>query len=279
MGKSGIEFLHVTKEYSINQLLKKTIALKDVNLTIEPGEFVGLLGMNGSGKSTLARLINGLIQPSAGRVSVDGMDTTNRHSLIEIRRRVGMVFQNPDNQIISSIVEEDVAFGPENLKLSPSEVKERIDWALQAVGLEELRHHAPSLLSGGQKQKVAIASALAMRPAYLILDEPTSMLDPEARYDLIKNLIILNQKYSITIILISHHMEDVVHAGRLIVLDQGSVCLEGTPAEVFTSPELSHIGLHPPEIVQLTNILRKSGYPIDKNIITAQQLEEYICRL
>jgi len=278
MAKNSIELINVTKEYSTGHSYKKC-ALKDINLTIRQGEYIGLIGMNGSGKSTLARLINGLIQPTSGKVLVNGLDTAARGSLIEIRRLVGMVFQNPDNQIISSIVEEDIAFGPENLKLPPAEVKERIDWALQAVGLTELRHHAPYLLSGGQKQKVAIASALAMRPSHLILDEPTSMLDPRGSQELIKNLKELNEKHGITIILISHHMEDVAHAERLIVLDQGSVCLEGAPWEVFTSEEnLADTGLNPPEIVQLANSLRKRGHAIDKEIINMQQMVEYICR-
>ncbi len=278
MAENSIELINVTKEYSAGHAYKKC-ALKDINLTIRQGEYIGLIGMNGSGKSTLARLINGLIQPTAGKVFVNGLDTADRGSLIEIRRLVGMVFQNPDNQIISSIVEEDIAFGPENLKLSSAEVKERIDWALQAVGLAELRHHAPYLLSGGQKQKVAIASALAMRPAHLILDEPTSMLDPCGRQELIINLKELNEKHGITIILISHHMEDVAQAERLIVLDQGSVSLEGAPWEVFTSiKNLSDTGLNPPEIVHLANSLRKRGYLIDKRIINMQQMVEYICR-
>lgn len=278
MVKNSIELINVTKEYSAGHSFKKT-ALKDINLTIRQGEYIGLIGMNGSGKSTLARLINGLIRPTAGKVLVNGLDTADRGSLTEIRRLVGMVFQNPDNQIISSIVEEDVAFGPENLKLPLAEVKERIDWALQAVGLAELRQHAPHLLSGGQKQKVAIASALAMRPAHLILDEPTSMLDLRGRQELINNLKELNEEHGITIILISHHMEDIAHAERLIVLEQGSLCLEGAPWEVFTSKKnLSATGLNPPEIVQLADSLRKRGHAIDERIINMQQMVEYICR-
>lgn len=274
-----IELIDVSKEYNTGHSGKKR-ALKNINLTIRQGEYVGLIGMNGSGKTTLARLINGLIQPTAGKVYVKGLDTADRSSLNEIRHLVGMVFQNPDNQIISSIVEEDIAFGPENLRLPPSEVKERIDWALQAVGLAELRHHAPYLLSGGQKQKVTIASALAMRPACLVLDEPTSMLDPRGREELIINLKELNEKHGITIILISHNMEDVVDAQRLIVLDDGAVCLEGAPCEVFTSEEyLISTGLKPPEIVQLANGLRKRGHAIDKKIISMQQMVEYICQL
>lgn len=279
MAENSIELINVTKEYSISHSSKKC-ALKNVSLTIRQGEYVGLIGRNGSGKTTLARLINGLIQPTAGKVYVNGLDTADRSALTEIRRLVGMVFQNPDNQIISSIVEEDVAFGPENLKLPPAEIKERIDWALQAVGLADLRHHAPYLFSGGQKQKVAIASALAMRPACLVLDEPTSMLDPRGRQELLTNLKELNEKYGITIILISHNMEDVVHAERLIVLNEGAVCLEGAPWEIFTSEEsLNDTGLRPPEIVQLANSLRKRGHAIDRKITSMQQMVEYLCRL
>lgn len=279
MTEQSIEFVDVTKVYNPGQPNEKC-ALQNVTLTIRQGEFVGLVGMNGSGKSTLARLINGLIRPTSGRITVNGLDTSDRYSLNEVRRQVGMVFQNPDNQIISSIVEEDIAFGPENLRLSPAEVKERIEWALRAVGLEELRHHAPHLLSGGQKQKVAIASALAMRPAYLVLDEPTSMLDPRGRNELIENLKILNNKFGITIILISHNMEDVVHAGRLIVLNDGGVYMEGTPAQVFTSVnKLACAGLKPPDVALLINNLRIKGHLIDPNIITVEQLVEYLCQL
>lgn len=276
--KNNIELVNVTKEYSTGHSVRKC-ALKEVTLTIYQGEFVGLLGRNGSGKSTLARLINGLVYPTEGKVLVKGMDTTDRHCLMEIRRQVGMVFQNPDNQIVSSIVEEDVAFGPENLGLSPAEIKERVDWALQAVGLEHLRRHAPHLLSGGQKQAVAIASALAMRPAHLILDEPTSMLDPGARDHLLDSLRTLNEKYGLTVILISHNGEDLVQARRLLVLEEGSVYLEGTPAEVFTARgKLAAIGLKPPDIIQLISNLRVRGYIIDQNIVTLGQLVDYLCQ-
>jgi len=279
MAKGSIELINVTKKYfSVHSQQK--VALKDINLTIHQGEFVGLVGLNGSGKSTLARLMNGLIQPTEGKVLVNGMNTSDKDLLVEIRRHVGMVFQNPDNQIISSIVEEDISFGPVNLKLSQTEVRDRIDWALKVLGLEELRYHAPHLLSGGQKQKVAIASALAMRPSYLILDEPTSMLDSEGRHELFETLRTLNKNYGMTIILISHHMEDVAGAERLIVLDQGTVYLEGAPWEVFASTEeLSKVKLVPPEIFQITRNLRKKGHRIDQTITTLQQMVEYICQL
>lgn len=278
MTEGGVELVGVTKEYYFNG--NRTIAVDNVTLSLRQGEFVGLAGMNGSGKSTLARLINGLIQPTTGKILVNGLHTGDKRALETIRSKVGMVFQNPDNQIISSIVEEDVAFGPVNLRLSPGEVAARVDWALHAMGLEPLRRHAPHLLSGGQKQKVAIASALAMRPDYLILDEPTSMLDPYGRHELLGNLIILNRQYNITVVLISHYLEDVVQADRLIVLDQGAVVLDGLPKDLFAAAEdLAQAGFQPPEIVRLVRNLRQRGYAIDCSINTVQELVETICRL
>lgn len=285
MSKAGIELLNVSKEFAAVGAAKDSTAenstagkaaLKNIDLTIGPGEFVGIIGRNGSGKTTLARLINGLILPTTGKVLINGLDTTDNRSLTEIRRQVGMVFQNPDNQIISSIVEEDIAFGPENLGCSAREVKERVDWALKAVGMEEMRQHAPHLLSGGQKQKIAIAAVLAMRPNYLILDEPTSMLDPRGRLELIENLRILNKEHGITIILTSHQMEDFAYAGRLLVLEQGELYLDDTPAKIFYSTEkLAKVGLTPPETVQLINGLRHRGCRIENDLISAEQLVEY----
>ncbi|CQR70107.1 Energy-coupling factor transporter ATP-binding protein EcfA1 [Sporomusa ovata DSM 2662] len=278
MPSGSIELVNVTKEYQVCGTRKT--AVNNVSLTIRQGEFVGLVGMNGSGKSTLARLINGLIRPTGGRVIVNGLDTGDNNSLQAIRSHVGMVFQNPDNQLISAIVEEDVAFGPENLRLPAKEVQARVDWALQAVGLVELRHHAPHLLSGGQKQKVAIASALAMRPDHLILDEPTSMLDPAGRQELLETLTILNKQYNITVVLISHYMEDMVRANRLLVLDHGAILLDGVPGQLFAAPEeLARVGFAPPGIVRLVNNLRAGGYEIDQGIDTVQELVETICQL
>jgi energy-coupling factor transport system ATP-binding protein len=249
-------------------------------LTIQKGDFVGIAGMNGSGKSTLARMINGLILPSSGEVKINDMNTSNRKNIKKIRSLVGMLFQNPDNQIISPVVEEDIAFGPINLGFSYNEVKERVDWALRVLGLEEFRYHSPHLLSGGQKQKVAIASALAMRPSYLILDEPTSMLDNSSREELIETLKFLNKELGITIILISHLMEDMVHANRLIILDNGEVYLDDVPWKLFIFPEkLKEVGISPPKIVCLLNKLRERGHKIDNNITTLKQVEEFICQL
>lgn len=273
-----IEFHNVSKIYG-SSFLKEKEVLKDVNLTIHQGEFIAVMGMNGSGKSTLVRLINGLIRPTTGQVLVNGMDTKDRHLLMDIRRHVGMVFQNPDHQIISSIVEEDVAFGPENLGLSADEVKSRVDWALHVVQLEDRRGYAPHLLSGGQKQRVAIASALAMRPMYLILDEPTSMLDPRGKQELLYHLKILNKEYGITIILISHHMEEVSEANRILILDSGTIYLDLEPRSVFSKgDELARLGLQTPDIVQLMGNLRKRGYDIDPKIVTSSQLVDWLCQ-
>lgn len=270
-----IELLNVTKTYQHAGSL--VYALNNINLTIPRGQFVGIVGMNGSGKTTLARLLNGLILPSSGKVLVNGMDTTDPRYHKDIRCLVGMVFQNPDNQIINPIVEEEVAFGAQNLHLSVSEVSQRVTWALQAVGLTDLRHHAPHLLSGGQKQRLAVAAALAMRPAYLVLDEPTSMLDQSGRRELILCLEELRQEHGITIIMISHFMEEVARADRLIVLHQGTIHLDGSPWEVFSSPEFEHIGMTPPPIARLTNVLIEQEHQIDKRIVTFEQMVEFLC--
>ena len=270
-----IEVLNVTKTYQ--RAGSQVYALNNVSLTITRGQFIGIVGMNGSGKTTLARLLNGLILPTSGKVMVNGMDTTDLRYHKDIRRLVGMVFQNPDNQIINPIVEEEVAFGAQNLHLSAAEVSQRVTWALQAVGLTDLRHHAPHLLSGGEKQRLAVAAALAMRPAYLVLDEPTSMLDQSGRRELILCLEELRREHGITIIMISHSMEEVALADRLIVLHQGTIHLDGPPWEVFSSPEFEHIGMNPPPIARLTNILIEQEHEIDKRIVTFEQMVEFLC--
>lgn len=272
-----IELLNVTKEYK-HAADSRAFALDNISLTIRQGEFVGIAGMNGSGKTTLARLLNGLILPSSGKVLVNGMDTAIPHHSKEIRRLVGMVFQNPDNQIINPVVEEEVAFGAQNLNLSPREVSQRVNWALEVVGLTDLRHHAPHLLSGGQKQRLSVAAALAMMPSYLVLDEPTSMLDQIGRRDLLKCLEEINREHSITVIMISHRMEEVAPADRLIVLHQGAVHLDGSPWEVFNSPGFELIGLEPPPIPSLNKILVRQGHQIDERIVTLEQMVEFLCR-
>lgn len=270
-----IEVLNVTKTYQRAGSL--VYALNNVSLTITRGQFIGIVGMNGSGKTTLARMLNGLILATSGKVMINGLDTTDPRYHKDIRRLVGMVFQNPDNQIISPIVEEEVAFGAQNLHLSAVEVSQRVTWALQAVGLTDLRHHAPHLLSGGEKQRLAVAAALAMRPAYLVLDEPTSMLDQSGRRELILCLEELRREHGITIIMISHFMEEVALADRLIVLHQGTIHLDGPPWEVFSSPEFEHIGMTPPPIARLTNILIEQEHEIDKRIVTFEQMAEFLC--
>lgn len=279
MNDECISLINVSKKYSGNSDIKK-MALNNISLTINKGEFVGIAGMNGSGKSTLVGLLNGLILPTSGEVKVNGMSTLDRKNIMHIRNLVGMVFQNPDNQIVNPIVEEDIAFGPINLGLSKQQVKERTNWALKVLGLEELRDHSPHLLSGGQKQKVAIASALAMRPSYLILDEPTSMLDNESRRELLATLKFLNSELGITIVLISHHMDDMAEVNRLIVLNKGQICYDDIPWRLFTNPEkLMGVGLSVPRIVYLLNSLRERGHKIDQKIITLNQSEKFICRL
>ncbi|MDJ0304509.1 energy-coupling factor transporter ATPase [Dehalobacter sp.] len=276
MTAQGIEFVNVTKHY-IDYSQGKTPALKDISLSIRKGEYVGLLGMNGSGKSTLAKLLNGLLKPTDGKVFINGLDTANIEQLPEIRRLVGMVFQNPDNQLISPVIEEEIAFGPENLGLPISEINRRINWALQVCGLEDKRHHAPHLLSGGQKQKVALASALAMLPEYLVLDEPTSMLDPTGRKELLEQLKVLNKQENMTILIISHNPEDLVQADRLIVLDHGSIFLQGTPKEVYANAKLAELGLDPPSVYQLINQLGLNGYPVPENVKSVRELVDFLC--
>ncbi len=271
-----IELINVSKEYlQAGDNTRK--ALADINLGIGAGELVGIAGMNGSGKTTLARLLNALLLPSSGKVLINGMDTTEPGYQQEIRRQVGMVFQNPDNQIINPIVDEEVAFGAENLNLSPAEVRRRVNWALEAVGLSDLCYHAPHLLSGGQKQRLAVAAALAMRPECLVLDEPTSMLDQPGRRKLLKCLLQLNREHHLTIIMISHCMEELAVADRLIVLHEGAVHMDGPPWVVFSSPQFTALGLKPPPIASITGSLVRQGHQIDKKIVTLEQMVEYLC--
>jgi energy-coupling factor transport system ATP-binding protein len=276
MNETGIEILNVTKEY-ITRGVKKN-ALKDISLTVRPGEYIGLMGLNGSGKSTLARLINGLIMPTGGQVYIDGMDTADSSKIMEIRRRTGMIFQNPDNQLVCPVIEEEIAFGPENLGLPLPEIHRRIEWALETVGLTDLKYHAPQLLSGGQKQKVALASVLAMLPDYLILDEPFSMLDNLSRQELLAQLNILNREKGMTIILCSHNPDDLIWATRLIVIDQGSVYLQGKPREVYAQKDqLAAIGMEPPGVYQIINWLEKEGHEAAGDIRTMAGLVDAIC--
>lgn len=244
-------------------------AVNGVTLSVREGEFVAVLGRNGSGKSTLAKLINALLVPTEGSVKVFGMDTSDDKQTFEIRRNAGMVFQNPDNQIVATIVEEDAAFGPENLGLPPEEIRRRVDDALKAVGMYDYRMHAPSQLSGGQKQRVAIAGIIAMRPSCIVLDEPTAMLDPKGRREVMKTIRLLNRNYGITIVLITHYMEEAAQADRVIVMDEGNILLDDTPEEVFSHVEqMKQIGLDVPQVTELVYELRQAGIPLDSHIIT-----------
>ena len=239
----------------------------DLNLTIEEGSFVAVLGTNGCGKSTLAKHFNAILLPSGGKVYVCGIDTANEDRLITIRRNVGMVFQNPDNQIVANVVEEDVAFGPENLGIASPEIRRRVDSALKQVDMYEYRTHAPHLLSGGQKQRIAIAGVIAMEPKCIVLDEPTAMLDPRGRREVIDTIGRLNRGKGITVVLITHHMDEAAKAQRVVVLDKGKVAADGTPKEVFSQVELLHsIGLAAPETVELCWELNREGFdlPLDK---------------
>lgn len=243
--------------------------LKDLSLTLEPGTFAAVLGHNGCGKSTLAKHMNGILLPTGGKMWIAGMDTADEAKLYEIRQRVGMVFQNPDNQIVATIVEEDAAFGPENLGLPPEEIRRRVDDALKAVGMYDYRMHAPSQLSGGQKQRVAIAGIIAMRPSCIVLDEPTAMLDPKGRREVMKTIRLLNRNYGITIVLITHYMEEAAQADRVIVMDEGNILLDDTPEEVFSHVEqMKQIGLDVPQVTELVYELRQAGIPLDSHIIT-----------
>ena len=251
-----------------------------LNLTIDPGTFVAILGHNGCGKSTLAKHMNAIVLPTGGRMLVADMDTREEEKLYDIRQRVGMVFQNPDNQIVATIVEEDVAFGPENLGVPPEEIRSRVDEALKAVGMYEYRMHAPSQLSGGQKQRVAIAGIIAMRPSCIVLDEPTAMLDPKGRREVMETIRKLNQDYGITILLITHYMDEAAQADRVLVMDAGKILLDDTPEEVFSHvDEMKAVGLDVPQVTELVDELRKCGMQLDPHIITEEACAEALMQL
>ena len=256
-----------------------TTALEDVSLSIEKGSFVVVLGHNGSGKSTLAKHMNAVLLPSGGAVYVEGMDTKDETLLLEIRRRVGMVFQNPDNQIVANVVEEDVAFAPENLGVPSDEIRRRVDDALAAVGMSEFTRHAPHLLSGGQKQRVAIAGVIAMAPECIVLDEATAMLDPAGRREVLSAIRALNKERNITVVLITHHMDEAMDADRLIVMNDGRLVMDGAPAQVFTRvEELRAMGLAAPDTVELLYALRRNGLDVPLDALTVDACAAAICK-
>ena len=245
---------------------------KDLNLTIENGSFVAILGSNGCGKSTLAKHFNAILLPTGGKVWVYGMDTADEEKLIQIRRSVGMVFQNPDNQIVANVVEEDVAFGPENLGVASPEIRRRVELALKQVGMYEYREHAPHLLSGGQKQRIAIAGVIAMEPKCIVLDEPTAMLDPKGRREVMETILRLNREKGITVILITHHMDEAAQSGRVVVLHQGQIAADGTPKEVFSQVDLLHrLGLAAPDTVELCWELDRKGFHLPLDRLTIEE--------
>ena len=257
-----------------------TRAIDDVNLDIQAGQFIAVLGHNGSGKSTLAKHINGLLVPTEGTLWVDNMDTSEEEDIWKIRQKAGMVFQNPDNQIIGSVVEEDVGFGPENIGIPTEEIWKRVDESLQATGMVAYRHHSPNKLSGGQKQRVAIAGVMAMRPECIVLDEPTAMLDPNGRKEVLKAVRELNEKEGVTVILITHYMEEVVDADRIYVMDHGHVVMEGTPREIFSRvEELKNYRLDVPQVTILADELKKRGLDLPEGILKKEELVEALCQL
>ncbi|MBO7738892.1 MAG: energy-coupling factor transporter ATPase [Oscillospiraceae bacterium] len=271
-----IEIRNLVFKYTNDEELETT-ALDGIDLNIEEGSFVAVLGHNGSGKSTLAKHLNGILLPTEGTVHVAGMDTRDEKLITDIRRKVGMVFQNPDNQIVANVVEDDVAFGPENLGVEPEEIRSRVDEALKAVDMWEFRSHAPHLLSGGQKQRVAIAGVIAMRPRCIVLDEPTAMLDPVGRAEVIETVMRLNKEQGITVVLITHHMSETIDADRLIVMAEGRIIADGTPQQVFANVQkLRDAGLSVPETTQLLFELRKEGINLPLSALSVEECAEAV---
>lgn len=259
---------------------EKVAALKNVNIEINKGDFVAVLGHNGSGKSTFAKHINALVQPTGGTLWVDDMDTKNDELVWEIRQTSGMVFQNPDNQLVATVVEEDIAFGPENMGVEPKEIRKRVDEALATVRMSEYATHTPSKLSGGQKQRIAIAGVLAMKPQCIVLDEPTAMLDPVGRRDVMETIERLNREEGITMILITHYMDEAVRADKVFVIDDGDLVMQGTPKEIFSQVEtLQKYGLDVPQVTEVAYLLRKEGIDLPADILTIEEMVGAICQL
>ncbi len=267
------------KHYYMDADGNEVKALDGIDLEIAQGEFVAIIGANGSGKSTLARHLNCLLLPTEGKVTVSGLDTSEEANMWDIRQQVGMVFQNPDNQIVAAVVEEDVAFGPENIGVPGPEIASRVQKALAAVGMTEYAKHAPHRLSGGQKQRVAIAGIMALEPKCIVLDEPTAMLDPQGRKEIIGTVQKLNQEKQITIVYITHYMTEALAANKVVVMDKGHICFMGTPREVFSRvDELEKLGLEAPLAAKVAGELRKSGVKLPQNIITDEELAQALCQ-
>ena len=274
--KLGFDYLKYDEDGNVEATQR---AVNDVNLDIEAGDFVAVLGHNGSGKSTLAKQINALLIPSEGTMWVDDMDTAKEPELWKIRQKAGMVFQNPDNQIIGTVVEEDVGFGPENMGIPTDEIWKRVDDSLKKTGMTAYRYQSPNKLSGGQKQRVAIAGVVAMRPSCIVLDEPTAMLDPNGRKEVLKAVSELNKKENVTVVLITHYMEEVIHANKVYVMDGGNVVMQGTPREIFSQVEtLKKYRLDVPQVTLLAHELHKAGVDIPEGILTKEELVGALCR-
>ena len=273
-----LQLQNISKTYPVGG--QKFQALCQVSFHVEEGDFISIQGKSGSGKSTLAKHINGILQPTSGTVWVKGMDTADEAHLWDVRQSAGMVFQNPDNQIIGSIVEEDVGFGPENIGVPTDEIWKRVFESLEAVGMMEYRSHSPNKLSGGQKQRVAIAGVMAMRPECIVLDEPTAMLDPNGRKEVIKTVTELNKKGGVTVILITHYMDEVIGADKVFVMDDGEIVMEGTPAQIFAQVEkLKSLRLDVPQVTELAYELSKAGVPVRNGILTIEELVGELCPL
>ena len=274
--KLGFDYLKYDEDGNVEATQR---AVNDVNLDIEAGDFVAVLGHNGSGKSTLAKQINALLIPPEGTMWVDDMDTAKEPELWKIRQKAGMVFQNPDNQIIGTVVEEDVGFGPENMGVPTDEIWKRVDDSLKKTGMTAYRYQSPNKLSGGQKQRVAIAGVVAMRPSCIVLDEPTAMLDPNGRKEVLKAVSELNKKENVTVVLITHYMEEVIHANKVYVMDGGNVVMQGTPREIFSQVEtLKKYRLDVPQVTLLAHELHKAGVDIPEGILTKEELVGALCR-
>ena len=273
MNEIMINLENVTYEYKSYIEDEIVAAVKNISLEVKKGEFLVVLGHNGSGKSTLAKMMNGLLLPTSGDVDVMGMNTKDEEKIWDIRQKAGIVFQNPDNQIVATIVEEDVAFGPENQGIDPAEIRKRVDESLAIVEMTEYKKHAPHLLSGGQKQRVAIAGILAMKPDCIILDEPTSMLDPIGRIEVMNTIKKLNQEEGKSIVLITHYMDEAVQGDRIVVMSQGEIQMEGTPKEVFSQVEkVKELGLDVPQVTELAHELRKEGIDIAEDVLSVEEL-------